>query len=91
MKVWEYLDNLRLNGSSDMNINILAVSLDDLNIYSDIARRVLKQVDLLEDEVKIIMSGLLSEAAPDPKQNAEVVVSFKIPDNTGICISFLLR
>ncbi|VDI12183.1 Hypothetical predicted protein, partial [Mytilus galloprovincialis] len=82
MKVWEYLDNLRLNGSSDMNINILAVSLDDLNIYSEIARRVFKQVDLLQDEVQKIMSGILSEAAPDPKQNAEVVVSFKIPENT---------
>ncbi|CAC5362300.1 unnamed protein product [Mytilus coruscus] len=32
MKVWKYLDNLRLNGSSDMNIQILEVSPDDLNI-----------------------------------------------------------
>ncbi|CAC5393329.1 unnamed protein product [Mytilus coruscus] len=81
-KVLEYLDEIRLNRTSDMNIRIMAVSPDDLNVYSEIARTVLRKVDLLKDEVKIILSGMLEEASVDRKQIAKVVVSLTIPDIT---------
>ncbi|XP_052083316.1 uncharacterized protein LOC127720644 [Mytilus californianus] len=80
--ILEYLDELRLNRKSDMNIKIMAISPDDLNIYSKIAKTVLRQIDLLQDEVQMIMSGMLSRASIDTKQSAEVVVSLTVPDTT---------
>ncbi|XP_052083318.1 uncharacterized protein LOC127720645 isoform X2 [Mytilus californianus] len=81
-KVLEYLDEMRINGTSDMNIKIMAVSPDDLNIYSEIAKTVLNKVDLLKDEVQKLLSGMLLEAAIDPKQSAEVGFSLTIPKIT---------
>ncbi|CAC5363156.1 unnamed protein product [Mytilus coruscus] len=81
-KVLEYLDGMRLNRTSDMNIRIIAVSPDDLNSYSEIARTVLQKVELLKDELKTLMSGILSKAEIDPKQSDDVVVSVTIPDIT---------
>ncbi|CAC5393334.1 unnamed protein product [Mytilus coruscus] len=81
-KVLEYLDKMRLNRTSDMNLKIMAVSPDDLNIYSEIARAVLRKEDLLQAEFNTIMSGMHSEAAIDTKQTAAVVVSLTIPEIT---------
>lgn len=76
---------MRLNKTSDVNIRIMAVSPCELNIYSEIAMTVLRNEDLLQNEVKTIMSGMLSEAAIDTKQSADVTVSLTIPDITGMC------
>ncbi|VDI17505.1 Hypothetical predicted protein [Mytilus galloprovincialis] len=81
-RILEYLDEIRLNETSEMNIKIIAVSPDDLNIYSEIARRVLCKVDLLRDAVNNMMSGMISEMSIDTNQNAEVGVNVTIPDNT---------
>lgn len=82
-QILEYLDELRLNRNSKMNIQIMAISPDDLNIYSEIAKTVLGQIDLLQNEVQIIMSEMVARASIDTKQSAEVVVSLTVPDTTG--------
>ncbi|VDI16415.1 Hypothetical predicted protein, partial [Mytilus galloprovincialis] len=81
-KVLEYLNKMRINETSDMNLRIIAVSPDDLNLYSEIARTVLSKVDLLKDEVQKLLSGMLLEAAIDTKESAEVGFSLTIPTST---------
>ncbi|CAG2241048.1 unnamed protein product [Mytilus edulis] len=81
-KVLEYLDEMRINETSDMNLRIIAVSPDDLNLYSEIARTVLSKVDLLKDEVQKLLSGMLLEAAIDTKESAEVGFNVTIPTIT---------
>lgn len=61
----------------------MAISPDDLNIYSEIAKTVLGQIDLLQNKVQMIMSEMVARASIDTKQSAEVVVSLTIPDTTG--------
>lgn len=73
---------MRIHGSSEMNIQIMAISPDYLNIYSDIARTVLTKADLLKDEVQKLLSWMFSEAAIDPKQIVEVGFSLTIPTIT---------
>ncbi|XP_063410710.1 uncharacterized protein LOC134693739 [Mytilus trossulus] len=80
--VLQYLDELRLNRTSDMNIRIMAVSPDDLKVISEMARTVLRKVDLLKQEVNMIISGMLAYAAIDTKHIAEVAVSLTIPEIT---------
>lgn len=67
-----------------MSIKILAVSPEDLNIYSEIASTVFRKVDTLRDELKNTMSGMLAEAPNDPGQTETVVVTLTIPEITGI-------
>ncbi|CAG2205543.1 unnamed protein product [Mytilus edulis] len=81
-KVLEYLDEMRINETSDMNLRIIAVSPDDLNLYSEIARTVLSEVELLKDEVQKLLSGMLLEAAIDTKESAEVGFNVTIPTIT---------
>ncbi|XP_076085677.1 uncharacterized protein LOC143056485 isoform X3 [Mytilus galloprovincialis] len=80
--VLEYLDELRLNRTSDMNIRIMAVSPDDLKVFSEIAKNVLGKVDLLKQEVNRIISGMLVDVASDTKHIDDVVVSLTIPEFT---------
>ncbi|XP_071147549.1 uncharacterized protein [Mytilus edulis] len=80
--VLEYLDELRLNRTSDMNIRIMSVSPDDLKVFSEIARNVLGKVDLLKQEVNRIISGMLVDVASDMKHIDDVVVSLTIPEFT---------
>lgn len=93
--VLEYLDELRLNRTSDMNIRIMAVSPDDLKVFSEIAKNVLGKVDLLKQEVNRIISGMLVDVASDTKHIDDVVVSLTIPEFTGtkinVVVIFLLR
>ncbi|CAG2238284.1 unnamed protein product [Mytilus edulis] len=66
----------------------MAISPDDLNIYSEIAKTVLGQIDLLQNEVQMIMSEMVARASIDTKQSAEVVVSLTVPDTTADAIQF---
>lgn len=82
-RVFDCVNELRLSGSSDVYLRIMAISRDDLKMYTEIAGTVLKNIDLLKTEVKAIISGMLSKAAIDSKQNADVTVSLTIASNTG--------
>lgn len=79
-RILEYLQDIRLRGTSDANIRIMAVSRDDLNMYTKIARSVLN-VDSLKIEINKILSGILSEMAIDRTQQADVSVNLTIPGN----------
>ncbi|XP_076086814.1 uncharacterized protein LOC143057394 [Mytilus galloprovincialis] len=81
-KVLEYLEEMRINETSEMNLRIIAVSPDDLNLYSEIAKTVLSKVDLLKDEVQKLLSGMLLEAVINSKESAEVGFNVTIPTIT---------
>lgn len=83
-RVFDCVNELRLSGSSDVNLRIMAISRDDLKMYTEIARTVLRNIDLLKTEVKAIISRMLSKAAIDSKQHADVTVNLTITSNTGI-------
>lgn len=86
-RILEYLQNIRLRGTSDTNIKIMAVSRDDLNMFTKISRKFLN-VDSLKREINTILSGMLSAVAIDTTQGAEVSVNLTLSGNIGICFSF---
>ncbi|XP_063410711.1 uncharacterized protein LOC134693740 [Mytilus trossulus] len=71
---------MRLSAKSDVNIRIMAISREDLNMYTEIAKTVLRNVDLLKSEINTILSGMLSEVAIDTKEVADVLVNLTVPD-----------
>lgn len=83
-KVYETIDELRLNSTPDMNIRIKAISHEDLNIYAEVAEMVLCNVHQLRCEVIKLMSTMLSEADIDTTENAEFGVNLQVPDRAGI-------
>lgn len=87
-KVFEYLQEMRLSAKSDVNIRIMAISREDLNMYTEIAKTVLRNVDLLKSEINTILSGMLSEVAIDSKEVADVLVNLTVPGSICICCSF---
>lgn len=87
-KVFEAVDELRLNGTTDMNIRIKAISIDDLNIYADIAKKVLSNVHVLSSEINKMMSTILLEADINTTEHAKFCVNLKIQDTSGKSIYF---
>ncbi|XP_076072064.1 interferon-induced very large GTPase 1-like [Mytilus galloprovincialis] len=81
-KVFEAIDEFRLNGTSDMNIRIKAISTDDLSVFAEIANKLLCNVGNLRSEVNKMMSTILSEAAIDTTEHAELGVNLKVPDRS---------
>ncbi|VDI05289.1 Hypothetical predicted protein, partial [Mytilus galloprovincialis] len=77
-KVFDAIDEFRLTGTPDMNIRIKAISIDDLNIYADVAKMVLRNVDALRSEINKMMSTMLSEAEIDTKEHAKVHVNLEV-------------
>lgn len=89
-KVYGALDGLRLNGTPDMNIKIKAISMDDLNMYADIAEKVLCNVNELRSEINKMMSTMLLEADIDTTKNAEFDVNLEVQDISGnVLFNFL--
>ncbi|CAC5393353.1 unnamed protein product [Mytilus coruscus] len=81
-RIFEYLQDMRLSGTSDAHIRIMAVSRDDLHMYTKIAKTVLN-VDSLKREINTILSGMLSAVAIDTTQRAEVSVNLTISGKIG--------
>ncbi|XP_052075807.1 uncharacterized protein LOC127713885 [Mytilus californianus] len=81
-KVFEAIDEFRLTGTPDMNIRIKAISIDDLNMYAEIAKQVLCNVHELRSEINKLMSTMLSEADIDTKEHAELCVNLNVPDRS---------
>lgn len=80
---------MRLSGTSDSNIKIVAVSREDLNIYTTMDRAVIGNVNSLKREINTLLSGMLSEVAIDTTQGADISVNVTIPGRLCICFSFL--
>ncbi|VDI35474.1 Hypothetical predicted protein [Mytilus galloprovincialis] len=83
-KVFEALDEARLNGTPDMNIRIKAISIEDLNIFADISKKLLRNVDVFCSEINTMMSTMLSEAAIDTTKDAQLCVNLEVQDMTDI-------
>ncbi|XP_071147201.1 uncharacterized protein [Mytilus edulis] len=81
-KVFEAIDEFRLTGTPDMNIRIKAISIDDLNMYAEIAKQVLGNVHELRSEINKLMSTMLSDAEIDTMENAELCVNLNVPDRS---------
>ncbi|CAG2212380.1 unnamed protein product [Mytilus edulis] len=81
-KVFEAIDEFRLTGTPDMNIRIKAISIDDLNMYAEIAKQVLGNVHELRSEINKLMSTMLSDAEIDTMENAELCVNLNVPDTS---------
>ncbi|VDI36289.1 Hypothetical predicted protein, partial [Mytilus galloprovincialis] len=79
-KVFEAIDGFRLNGTTDMNIRIKAISIEDITMYAEVAERVLCNVHKLRSEINKLMSTMLSEAEINTTEHAEFGVNMKIPD-----------
>ncbi|CAG2257348.1 TN [Mytilus edulis] len=82
-KVFEAIDEFRLTGTPDMNIRIKAISIDDLNMYAEIAKQVLGNVHELRSEINKLMSTMLSDAEIDTMENAELCVNLNVPDRSA--------
>lgn len=82
-KIFDALDEVRLNGLPDTNIKIKAISMDDLNIFAEISNKLLRNVHKLRSDINIMMSTMLSEAAIDTTEEAKVYVNLEVPDVTG--------
>lgn len=83
-RVCDALDGMRLRATPGMNIQIKAVSPDDLDISTEIVNKLLQNVLELQSEIHDLMSRLLSEAAITTTQNADVGINLTIPDTSGI-------
>ncbi|CAG2205717.1 unnamed protein product [Mytilus edulis] len=83
-KVFEAIDEFRLTGTPDMNIRIKAISIDDLNMYAEIAKQVLGNVHELRSEINKMMSTMLSEAEIDTKEHAKVHVNLEVLNESGV-------
>ncbi|CAC5362586.1 unnamed protein product [Mytilus coruscus] len=81
-KIFEAIDEFRLNGTPDMNIRIKAISIDDLNIYAEIAKMVLCNVHEFRSEINKMMSTMLSEI--DTTKHEDFCVNLKVPDMSGV-------
>lgn len=84
LKVLKAIDEIRLRKTRDMKIRIKAISTDDLNIISEIEKTLLCNMEEVGDEIKKMMSWILSEAGINTAHHAEVGVNLKLPDITGI-------
>ncbi|CAG2246397.1 unnamed protein product [Mytilus edulis] len=82
-KVFDAIDAFRLTGTPDMNIRIKAISIDDLNMYAEIAKQVLCNVHQLRSEINKLMSTMLSEAEIDTTEHAELYVNLNVPDRSA--------
>lgn len=82
-KVFEVIDEMRLNETSDMNVRIKAVLTDDLDMFAEIANTVLRNIHDLRTEVNLLMSSILTGAKINTTQHAEVGFNLKIPDRRG--------
>ncbi|CAG2252825.1 unnamed protein product [Mytilus edulis] len=71
-----------LTGTPDMNIRIKAISIDDLNMYAEIAKQVLGNVHELRSEINKLMSTMLSDAEIDTMEHADVGVNFEVLDRS---------
>lgn len=87
-RILQYFKDMRLSGTSNENVRILTVYQDDLKMFTEIARSLLRNVELLEKEIYTILSEMLSEVAIDTTQSAEVFVNFTITDDIGNCWVF---
>lgn len=86
-KMFEAIDELRLMGTPDMNIQIKAISVDDLKVYAEIAKMVLCNADELRSEINKIMSAMLSEAEIDTTEHVDFGVNLIVPNITGMFFS----
>lgn len=83
-KVFEALDDARLNGTPDKNLRIKAISIDDLNIFADISNKLLRNVDEFCSEINTMVSTMLSGTAIDTTEDAQLCVNVEIQDMPGI-------
>ncbi|CAG2217742.1 unnamed protein product [Mytilus edulis] len=90
-KVFEAIDGFRLNGTTDMNIRIKAISIEDITMYAEVAERVLCNVHKLRSEINKLMSTMLSEAEINTTEHAEFGVNMKIPDLSGPIIYAIVK
>ncbi|VDH91779.1 Hypothetical predicted protein [Mytilus galloprovincialis] len=86
-KVFEAIDGFRLNGTTDMNIRIKAISIEDITMYAEVAERVLCNIHKLRSEINKLMSTMLSEAEINTTEHAEFGVNLKIPDRSDVFFS----
>lgn len=90
-RMYKAVDEMRLNGTPEMNIRIKAISSDDLSIFADMTNNLLHNVHELRSEIDNMMSMLLSEAAIDTTEHAQVGVNLRVPERTGDLKRFSIK
>lgn len=82
-QMYDTLDEMRLNGTPEMNIRIKAISRDDLSILAELTKKVLCNVEKLQSEIDKLMSTLLSEATIDTTEPVEIAVKLSVLESSG--------
>lgn len=75
---------MRLHRSSDMELNIEAVSAEDLSVIVDVERKILRDDDKLSTKINNMMRSILSDAGINTEESAKVEVNVGISNHTGI-------
>lgn len=77
------MNEMRLKGTTDMNIRIKAISTDHFNILAEIAKTLLLNVHELRSEINQMMATILSYSSIVTSQEAQVGVNIMILDKAG--------
>lgn len=75
-----------MSGNIDSELKIKAVSSDDLYIFTEIVKKVLRESEKLRIEIKQLMSNILTKAKVNIAERADVNINLRIPksnEDTG--------
>lgn len=77
------VEQMRISGINDTGIIIKAVSSDDLYIFAEIVKKVLRESVKLRIEISQLVTNILTRANVDTAERADVNINLQIPKSKG--------
>ncbi|VDI11048.1 Hypothetical predicted protein [Mytilus galloprovincialis] len=80
-KIVKAVEQIRLSGNGDSELKIKAVSNDDLYIFVEIVKKVLRESEKLRIEINQLMTNIFSIAKVKIDERADVNINLNIPQS----------
>ena len=83
-KIIRAVEKIRLKAAEESNIRIKSCSIEDLNILVEILRKVMKNTNDLQREIKHLCKNILKEAEVDTTKDAQIDITMFVEENKGM-------